>query len=73
MIPKYPYQVRVTSHNGDPDKHHIQNKAFETVPAAVTYMAATARQPRTVRIELLMILEDQHMTQVAAGMTARGS
>lgn len=58
MIPKYPFQVRVTSHNGDPTKHHIQTRSFEGPSAAVTYMAAAARLPKTARVELLMIIED---------------
>lgn len=58
MIPKYPFQVLVTSHNGDPSKHLNQTKSFETPAAAVTYMAATARLPKTLRIQLLTVLED---------------
>lgn len=68
MIPKYPFQVRVTSHNGDPKNHHVQNKAFETPAAAIAYMAATARLPKTLKLELMMTLEEQLLTTCAAGM-----
>ncbi len=61
MIPKYPFQVLVTSHNGDPSHHLNQTKSFETPVAAMAYMAATARLPKTLRLQLLMVLEDQQV------------
>ena len=71
MIPKYPYQVRVTSsvltaELQPSDKIHQQTKSFETAAAAVTFMAAQARMPRTRRVELLLTLEDLQLSQVRA-------
>ena len=56
MIPKYPFEVRVTYRIGAETKK--QSKSFELVGAAVAYMAAESRRPLVKRVELIAILED---------------
>lgn len=62
MVPKYPFCVEVTTKVGP--ARNVQNRSFETLPAAAHYADKEQRRPSVIRVRLLAFLDDWTKTEV---------
>ena len=58
MIPKYPFQIRVTFRVGGSDKRSQETRNFEFIEEAIAYRIMIMRKANVIQVQTLVVLDE---------------